>query len=400
MRVAYVIAGVVFLGAVSAPVDAAEMTPAEEAFFEGRELMEEESYDEACEAFSRAFDLDPAPGTLLNLALCQESVGNLATAHATYLEAAELAASEDDETREQAGLEAAEELEPRVPRLNLELEGDIFDGLEVTKGDENITDKLGESHPVDPGDYELAASAPGRLPWEERVDVAEEGETVSITIPVLEKEVDVARRHREQGAELYRDGDFEDAIEEWQHSYELNPEPYLLFDIANAYRELGEAEEALSHFRKYLEEDPDGEVADQADRRIEEIEAERSAVPDELADRRGRDADAGPEAEPDAGRSRPLRTAGMWSLGAGATVTAVGLGYRRVPGAQVPGAEDRSASAGNALVGVGVVAGVAGLILLASAASEPEESPNTKSSARLLPAASPERVGITIEGAF
>ncbi len=187
MRVSYALLGALFLLAALKPAQAEDRTPAEEAFFEGRELMEEERYEEACEAFSRAFELDPAPGTLLNLALCQESLGDLATAHATYLEAAELAASEDDETRERAGLDRADELEPRVPRLKLELMGEVPEDLEVRKSGEDITDKLGEAHLVDPGEYALEATAPGRLAWEQEVAVAEEGESVSVAIPELRR---------------------------------------------------------------------------------------------------------------------------------------------------------------------------------------------------------------------
>ncbi len=328
MRIRCALAFAAFLGAKIVPAQAEDRTPAEEAFYEGRELMEEERYDEACEAFSRAFEFDPAPGTLLNLALCEESLGDLATAHATYLEAAELAAIEDDETREQAGLDRAEELEPRLSRLKIELMGDIPEDLEIIKGGEDITDKLGEAQPVDPGEHELEATAPGRLSWQGRASVFEERETVRVTIPELEIKEEVAEWHHQEGAELYRAGQIEDAIEQWRLSYELDPDPYLLFDIASAYREIGNSEQALSHFRQYLDEDPDGQAAGEAERRIQELEGEHIAGPEELptltSDDRGSRGDDNVSFDAPAEPTRSRHALG-WGIGLAAGGAAIAI---------------------------------------------------------------------------
>ncbi|MBK7777474.1 MAG: hypothetical protein IPI43_25675 [Sandaracinaceae bacterium] len=73
---------------------------AEALFREGRRLMEEGNYDEACPKFEASNRLDVAVGTLLNLGVCWEQGGRLASAWATFLEAAALAARTGSPERE------------------------------------------------------------------------------------------------------------------------------------------------------------------------------------------------------------------------------------------------------------------------------------------------------------
>ena len=92
---------------------------AEALFREGRRLMEEGNYDEACPKFEASNRLDVAVGTLLNLGVCWEQGGRLASAWATFLEAAALAARTGSPEREQLARSRAAELESRLIRVRV-----------------------------------------------------------------------------------------------------------------------------------------------------------------------------------------------------------------------------------------------------------------------------------------
>jgi tetratricopeptide (TPR) repeat protein len=56
---------------------------------------------------------------------------------------------------------------------------------------------------------------------------------------------------------LYQQGRYEECISELQAAYKLRQLPRLLVNIGHAYRKLGRAREALSHYQLYLQVEPD-----------------------------------------------------------------------------------------------------------------------------------------------
>ncbi|MBA3465022.1 MAG: tetratricopeptide repeat protein [Deltaproteobacteria bacterium] len=70
--------------------------------------------------------------------------------------------------------------------------------------------------------------------------------------------------HLKQGAGYYNAGHYDDAIAEFKKSYDLDPKPQTLFNIANAYFKKADYRSAIEFFQKYLDVDADGRFAPQA----------------------------------------------------------------------------------------------------------------------------------------
>jgi hypothetical protein len=134
-------------------------TPSEILFRKGRELMEQGDAPAARARFLESLKLEPAVGTLLNLANCEEKLGQLAAA-LEHWKAALAAMKPDDERAAQARKRTAE-LEERVPRLTLKLAAAAPTTTRVRLDGVDVTASIGHSVPVDPGDHVLIASNEG-----------------------------------------------------------------------------------------------------------------------------------------------------------------------------------------------------------------------------------------------
>ncbi|MBI4706231.1 MAG: hypothetical protein HY744_34475, partial [Deltaproteobacteria bacterium] len=133
---------------------------AEALFNEGREAMAAGAYDTACGKFQESDQIDPAPGTKLNLGECELRRGRIATAWKLFRAVAAQLPPADP--RYAPAQQRAAELEPRLPRV-------VF-GL-LPGSPPNTTVRLGTAElgagsfglllPVDPGTHRLAVRAPG-----------------------------------------------------------------------------------------------------------------------------------------------------------------------------------------------------------------------------------------------
>jgi hypothetical protein len=166
--------------------DPEDQAAAETLFKDARELMRVGQVDEACRKFSESYRLDHAAGTLLNLALCHEKQGKIASAWGEFTQSVALARQAGNATREQVAGEAAAALEPRLPRLAVTVADEArLKGLEVTRNQSAIEQGgWGTPLPVDPGEVVIEAHAPGHKPWSTRITL-QEAETKSVAIPVL-----------------------------------------------------------------------------------------------------------------------------------------------------------------------------------------------------------------------
>ena len=165
---------------------------AEALFEDGRQLMTEGKYAEACPKFAASERLDASTATLLNLASCYERQGRTATAWATYKEAASAANASGRNDYLVAAERHASGLEPSLARLTLNVDQPV-EGLRVER-DGVAVDRAewGIAIPVDPGSYSLVASAPGHRSWASSVAVTQNGAQVTLTVPALEAQTEAS----------------------------------------------------------------------------------------------------------------------------------------------------------------------------------------------------------------
>jgi hypothetical protein len=186
------VAGAGFIALASAGPARAQGTDkalAEEMFRQGQALMQAERYSEACPKLAESQRLDPGTGTLLNLGVCHEREGKLATAWAEFNEVVTLAQRDGRQDRVQYAKERIAAVEPRLSRLKIELSPDAdIPGLEV-RLDGNLVGRpaLGTAVPVDPGAHEVSASAPGKRTWKSTVTAPEGPGHVGVLLPALEE---------------------------------------------------------------------------------------------------------------------------------------------------------------------------------------------------------------------
>jgi hypothetical protein len=114
---------------------------------------------------------------------CQERRGLIASAWATYRQAASHFRQHGDARSEEAKLRAAK-LQVQVPRLTLE--ATKVPGLTIVRGDTRFDEGvLGVALAVDPGKHRIEARAPGYEPWVGEVTIRA-SERKSLLIPALE----------------------------------------------------------------------------------------------------------------------------------------------------------------------------------------------------------------------
>lgn len=95
---------------------------AQSLFEKGRSLMQAGEIAQACGLFAESQRLDPSAGTLLNLAVCHESEGKIATAYVELNRALSQSIADHRPDRERIAREHIDKIGPELPRLHLTLE--------------------------------------------------------------------------------------------------------------------------------------------------------------------------------------------------------------------------------------------------------------------------------------
>lgn len=177
---------------VAPPSAFADEATAEALFQAGKGLMDQKKYSEACPKFEASYKLDPAVGTMLNLADCHEKEGKLAQAWGEWGQARDQAKRENDTKRMDLAVRKQKELDPKVPKLTIKVTGPA-QGLDVYRDELQLESAmLGVPLPVDPGAHVVTLRRGKSVLREKKVDIAEKATdevTIDATgIPVAPKD--------------------------------------------------------------------------------------------------------------------------------------------------------------------------------------------------------------------
>ena len=142
----------------TAPALAQQESVAESLFRQAREEMKRGEPAAACPKFEESYRLDPSVGTLLNLALCEEALGNTATAWTKLRQFLDSAPAGDD--RLPVAQAKIAKLEAELPWVHLVIDG-VDEQMIVQLDDVELRNaSLSQSIPVNPGEHLVRVKRP------------------------------------------------------------------------------------------------------------------------------------------------------------------------------------------------------------------------------------------------
>jgi hypothetical protein len=166
---------------------AGDPATAESLFDEGKLLMRQGRYVEACPKFEESQKIDAGLGTKFQLANCWQQLGRTASAWGLFREVESEARALGQVGRERVAHDRAVALVPWLSKIAISSHGAGAgvavlirrDGVEV--GREQWDTPL----PVDPGKHVVTAIAPNKQPWQTAIEVPSDGKIVTVDIPPL-----------------------------------------------------------------------------------------------------------------------------------------------------------------------------------------------------------------------
>ena len=182
----------VLVGLAAADDKSGKQKRADELFEQGRKALNEAGEDKtkiaaACEKFDEAIKLDPeAPGTMLNLGLCNEKLDKYKTALYWFRKAQARASETNLPDYEQAAKTHTVDLASKVATVKIAFAaGAAPDGTKVKIDNEVIAPADYLHAEVDPGHHTIVAGAPGRKNFTQEFDITGRGGD-TITVDLVE----------------------------------------------------------------------------------------------------------------------------------------------------------------------------------------------------------------------
>lgn len=173
--------------ASSARADESDKALAEQLFIDAKKLMDKGEYAQACPKLEESLRLEPADGTLLRYALCEEKNGKLATAWARFKEGLANAKKANNAERIKFANEHIADIEPKLSKVTIRVpESAQVEGLEVRWDGKAVGKSAWDlEFPVDAGSHTLSATAPGKQLWTTTVGIGPNADRRAVEVPAL-----------------------------------------------------------------------------------------------------------------------------------------------------------------------------------------------------------------------
>ncbi len=161
---------------------------AEGLFREGKKLLDEKKFSEACPKFEESARLEPSSGVELALGICYEGLGKTASAWAAYESAISLARRDNRKDREKVATTKAAALEPKLAHVTIQVPEPIasLPGLQLKEDNVVIGAAGWKDAPIDPGTHTLEVTATGKKPWQTSFTIDGPATSKSVPVPALE----------------------------------------------------------------------------------------------------------------------------------------------------------------------------------------------------------------------
>ena len=175
--------------AVASAQSTADQATAETLFTEGRRLLAQGKYADACAKLAESQRLDPGTGTLLNLGDCYEKGGQTASAWVSFRDAGQSAHRAGDAARERVANQRAQALEKNLATLTITVpqSNDLTDLVVKRDGTTMGRAVWGTAAPIDPGAHSIEVTAPGKKSWTTLVTLDNAHRAVTVSVPRLEE---------------------------------------------------------------------------------------------------------------------------------------------------------------------------------------------------------------------
>jgi hypothetical protein len=139
--------------------------------------------EDAIQILKQAIAIHETAEALLVLGDCQAKGGALKDAVASFKRGAEVADPKKDKARLEALQSKKADAEGRIPKLTIELPAGVSGAVVKLDGKELAEGKIGEAIPLDPGQHEVEASAPGRTTFSKKIELGEkEAATIAVEL--------------------------------------------------------------------------------------------------------------------------------------------------------------------------------------------------------------------------
>jgi hypothetical protein len=149
---------------------------------QGKQLMEARQYARACSLFAESQNLAPLPSTLLQLALCHEQEGKIATAYGEFNTVVSQSRAADPSGK--TARQHADALSAKLPRLTIKVPfGWDAKNLSVTLDGQPVgATAWNVPNSVDPGPHKVTATAKGQPSWTKTIVVTGPGDERTVEV--------------------------------------------------------------------------------------------------------------------------------------------------------------------------------------------------------------------------